>query len=67
LEGARLKPKYFTRDRTLSFPTVLTFLLSGVQGAVQAELDQFFAQPEKSCGLGPLGERPGFLQGALQD
>ncbi|MBO3701939.1 MAG: IS4 family transposase [Candidatus Accumulibacter sp.] len=43
LEGARLKPKYFTRDRTLSFPTVLTFLLSGVQGAVQAELDQFFA------------------------
>jgi hypothetical protein len=43
LESARLKPKHFTRDRTLSFPTVLTFLLSGVQGAVQSELDQFFA------------------------
>ena len=41
--SARLKPKYFTRDRTLGFPTVLTFLLSGVQGAVQGELDQFFA------------------------
>ena len=43
MESARLKPKYFTRQRTLSLPTVLTFLLSGVQGAVQAELDQFFA------------------------
>ena len=43
MESARLKPQYFTRDRVLSFPTVLTFLLSSVQGAVQSELDQFFA------------------------
>ena len=34
---------FFTRERALSFQTVLTFLLSGVQGAVQSELDQFFA------------------------
>ncbi len=43
MENTRLKPQYFTRDRTLSFPTILTFLLSGVQSAVQSELDQFFA------------------------
>lgn len=43
LENARLTPHFFTRERLLSFPTVLTFLLSGLQGAVQSELDQFFA------------------------
>lgn len=43
LESARLKPTFFSRERTLSFPTVLAFLLSGLQSAVQSELDQFFA------------------------
>lgn len=43
MENSRLEPQHFTRERSLSFPTVLTFLLSGVQGAVQSELDQFFA------------------------
>jgi hypothetical protein len=43
LESDWLKPKHFTRQRTLSFPTVLTFLLSSVQGAVQSQQDQFFA------------------------
>lgn len=43
LESARLQPSAFTRKRSLAFPTVITFLLSGLQGAVQAELDQFFA------------------------
>ena len=43
LEKSRLKPKHFTRERKLTFPVVLSFLLSGVQGAVQSELDQFFA------------------------
>jgi hypothetical protein len=43
LETARLKPNSFTRNRSLNFPTVITFLLSGLQGAVQSELDQFFA------------------------
>lgn len=43
LDCARLKPTYFTRQRCLPFPTVLAFLLCGVQGAVQSELDQFFA------------------------
>jgi len=43
LESARLKPTSFTRKRALSFPTVMAFLLSGIQGAVQSELDQFFA------------------------
>lgn len=43
METARLDPKHFTRQRTLTLPTVVSFLLSGVQGAVQSELDQFFA------------------------
>lgn len=43
LESSRLKPHFFTRERLLGFPTVLTFLLTGVQRAVQSELDQFFA------------------------
>jgi len=43
METARLDPKDFTRQRTLTLPTVVSFLLSGVQGAVQSELDQFFA------------------------
>ena len=43
LENARLEPEFFTRNRTLNFPTVLTFLLSGLQSAVQSELDKFFA------------------------
>ena len=53
LESARLKPQFFTRDRILNFPTVLTFLLSGLQSAVQSELDRFFA---------PLGNRADSLR-----
>jgi hypothetical protein len=43
MEAARLDPKYFTRRRTLTLPTVVSFLLSSVHAAVQSELDQFFA------------------------
>jgi hypothetical protein len=43
VESARLDPKHFTRQRTLTLPTVLSFLLSAVQAAVQSERDQFFA------------------------
>ena len=43
MDAARLKPTAFTRQRCLSFPTILTFLLTGVQSAVQSELDRFFA------------------------
>ena len=43
VESARLDPKHFTRCRTLTLPTVLSFLLSSVHAAVQSELDQFFA------------------------
>ena len=43
LESSRLKPHFFTRNRLLTFPTVLTFLLSGLQSAVQSERDRFWA------------------------
>lgn len=43
LETSRRDPRYFTRQRDLTFPYLIAFLLSGVQGAVQAELDAFFA------------------------
>lgn len=37
------RPQCLTRQRSLSLPAVLTFLLSGVQGAVQSEVNLFFA------------------------
>jgi hypothetical protein len=43
MEKSRLDPKHFTRDRKLTFPVILSFLLSSVQGAVQSELNTFFA------------------------
>ena len=43
MEKSRLDPRHFTRDRKLTFPVILSFLLSGVQGAVQSELNTFFA------------------------
>jgi hypothetical protein len=47
---ARLDPKHFTRCRTLTLPTVLSFLLSSVHAAVQSELDQFFAVIDRRYG-----------------
>lgn len=43
LDASRCQPQFFTRDRKLPFNTLLAFLLSGIRGAVQAELDLFFA------------------------
>lgn len=43
LDAARLKPNFFTRSRKLPFATLMAFLLSGIRGAVQGELDAFFA------------------------
>ncbi len=43
LEVARQDPRYFTRQRDLTFPALIAFLLSGIRGAVQVELDAFFA------------------------
>lgn len=43
LDKGRLAPRFFTRKRLLDFPTMLVFLLTGLRGAVQSELDQFFA------------------------
>ena len=43
LAGARREPKHFTRQRDLPFPVLIAFLLNGLRGAVQGELDAFFA------------------------
>ena len=43
LDASRRQPQFFTRDRKLPFATLLAFLLSGIRGAVQSELDLFFA------------------------
>ena len=40
---ARRDPRHFTRQRDLSFPNLIAFLLSGLRGSVQMELDAFFA------------------------
>ena len=43
LDAVRLSPQAFTRQRTLTFPTLITAMLSGFKASVQAELDAFFA------------------------
>jgi hypothetical protein len=47
----RRDSRYFTRQRDLTFPNLIAFLLSGVRGAVQAELDSFFALLERRSRL----------------
>ena len=42
LEAARRDFRHFTRRRGLPFTDLIAFLLSGVRGAVQGELDAFF-------------------------
>lgn len=41
LEAARRDPRHFTRRHDLNFINLIAFLLSGVRGAVRAELDTF--------------------------
>ncbi len=41
-EAARRDSRNFTRSRGLPFTDLIAFLLSGVRGAVQGELDAFF-------------------------
>ena len=43
LDVARRDSRHFTRQRDLTFPALIAFLLSGIRGAVQGELDTFFA------------------------
>lgn len=40
----RSSPKDFTRQRHLTFPTLLLFMLNRLKGALQLELDQFFGK-----------------------
>ncbi len=42
LDAVRLDPKAFRRVRKLPFPTVITFLMSGLKASVQNELNAFF-------------------------
>ena len=43
LDASRRQPRFFTRDRKFPFATLMAFLLSGLRGTVQSELDLFFA------------------------
>ena len=51
LESARLETRFFTRKRDLTFAQLIAFLLTGVRGAVQAELDAFFALLQQKTSL----------------
>lgn len=42
LDAVRLDPKAFRRVRKLPFPTLITFLMSGLKASVQNELNTFF-------------------------
>lgn len=49
LDAVHLDPKAFRRNRKLPFPTLIAFLLSGLKGSLQSELNAFFPQLEKRC------------------
>jgi len=38
----RKSEKYFTRDRSLTFPRLISFMLNMVNGSIQSELSRFF-------------------------
>jgi hypothetical protein len=42
LENHRKKPTDFTRNRTLTFPRLMSFMLNALNGSIQAELVRFF-------------------------
>jgi hypothetical protein len=42
LEKHRKKPNDFTRNRTLTFPRLMSFMLNALNGSIQAELVRFF-------------------------
>lgn len=42
-DASRIKPNAFTRQRTLTFPVLLTAMMSGFKASVQTELNAFFA------------------------
>jgi hypothetical protein len=42
LENHRKKPTDFTRNRTLTFPRLISFILNTLDGSIQAELVRFF-------------------------
>jgi len=42
LKNHRKKPTDFTRNRTLTFPRLISFMLNALNGSIQAELVRFF-------------------------
>ncbi|MDR2528022.1 MAG: hypothetical protein LBD04_03250, partial [Synergistaceae bacterium] len=42
LEAARLKSTFFTRNRKMSFPQILLFILKGINTSTQSALNRFF-------------------------
>ena len=51
LASVRLSPTAFLRTRHLSFPKLLTLMLSGLCGSIQQELDRFAANLQASMDL----------------
>ena len=62
LASVRLSPTAFLRTRHLTFPKLLTLMLSGMCGNIQQELDRFAANLQ---GYGPPLNRPGFRGGPV--
>jgi hypothetical protein len=51
LASVRLSPTAFLRHRHLTFPKLLTLMLSGMCGSIQQELDRFAANLQGSTDL----------------
>lgn len=44
VEAAKLAPSFFTRKRKMSFPSILLFILKGINTSTQTALNRFFRQ-----------------------
>ena len=42
LQAHRKNPSDFTRNRTLTFPRLVSFMLNAINGSIQNELNRFF-------------------------
>jgi hypothetical protein len=44
MEEARLEPRFFTRNRKMSFQEIVMFILGGIHSSTQSALNHFFGK-----------------------
>jgi hypothetical protein len=66
IDRYRLSQTAFIRNRTLSFPTLILYLLNLRQHSNQTELDQFFKLINKEKEASQVGTKSAFFQARKQ-